>query len=200
MNMVDELKTTCGGDGYSCEKLVNAYNVLSYIDGISTEEMEYANKLIKEELSSVLNEVGKGNDKIKEITLEDEKKNEENDNDIIGHEIHENETISHIKKIGLEIQYNYITKVNLQLLKEFGDEAWNDQVKKLKSHKQRLQEEQSDLKKSMKQISFNRKKRQLELQENQLNPLLEELKIIRKENNSLIKSLIKKIKKEKGIN
>ncbi|XP_665167.1 hypothetical protein [Cryptosporidium hominis TU502] len=52
----------------------------------------------------------------------------------------------------------------------------------------------------MKQISFNRKKRQLEFQENQLNPLLEELKIIRRENNSLIKSLIKKIKKDKGIN
>ncbi|POM83792.1 Breast carcinoma amplified sequence 2 (BCAS2) family protein [Cryptosporidium meleagridis] len=200
MNMGDESRTAHGGDGYSCEKLVDAYNVLSYIDGISTEEMEYATKLIKEELSCVLNEIGKEDKKSERIVLEDRKKNKENDGDIKEHVIQEKETISNIKKLGLEIQYNYITKVNLQLLKEFGDEAWSDQVKKLKSYKQKLQDEQGSLKKSMKQISFNRKKRQLEFQENQLNPLLEDLKRIRSENSSLIKSLIKKIRKDEELN
>ncbi|KAH8582827.1 uncharacterized protein ELE39_003122 [Cryptosporidium sp. chipmunk genotype I] len=190
--MGDHMGAGCGRDGDSCKKLVNAYNVLSYIDSISPDEMQYASKLVKEELSVILSELGKKGDKKESCGLEEEKNEKEDGDGIKGHEIQEdNEAIGKIKKIGSEIQYNYITRVNLQLLREFGDEAWGDQVKKLKDLRQLFQEEQSDLKKNMKRISLNRKKRQLEFRDNELGPLLDDLKRIQNENNSLIKTLIK---------
>lgn len=199
-NMEDDIEAIYKKDEDYYNKLVNAYNVLSYIDNISPEEMQYANKLINEELSSILNVLekeGKEKEKSyleeKKVEIEDSKREEQ-------YEIEENETMGGIKQISSEIQYNYITRANLQLLKEFGDEAWEDQVKRLKSLKQKFQEEQNNLKKHMKQICLNRKKKQLEFRENQLGPLLDDLKRVRNENDCLIKTLLKIRKKQQKVN
>ncbi|OII72414.1 uncharacterized protein cubi_00409 [Cryptosporidium ubiquitum] len=192
--MEDGIGVICGKEGDYGDKLVNKYDVLSYIDSISPEEMQYANKLVKDELSSVLSGLKNEGEKKEKNYLEKKKAEIEFNKREEQPEI-EDKTMGKIKRISSEIQYNYITRVNLQLLKEFGDEAWDDQVKKLKSLKQKFQEEQNNLKKCMKQISLNRKKKQLEFRENQLGPLLDDLKRIQNENNSLVKTLLK-IRKE----
>ncbi|KAJ1605373.1 hypothetical protein OIY81_3502, partial [Cryptosporidium canis] len=167
--------------GYCSDDLANAYDVLSYLDDISPEEMQLAGKLVGEELQAVLGEVGGGSSGLgggvedavggAEQRREEEREEEREEGD--------SGAMEAIKRIGTEIEYGYVAGVNLQLLKEFGVDAWDDQVRRLERIKQRLQMEQKELNKSIRQISINRKRRQMEFRESQLGPLLDDLRRVR---------------------
>ncbi|KAJ1604747.1 hypothetical protein OJ253_3502 [Cryptosporidium canis] len=194
--------------GYCSDDLANAYDVLSYLDDISPEEMRLAGKLVSEELQAVLREVGEGSSGLGDGAesavggVEQQREEErEEDREEEREEDREEEregysgAIETIKRIGTEIEYGYVARVNLQLLKEFGGDAWDDQVRRLERIKQRLQMEQKELNRIIKQISINRKRRQMEFRDSQLGPLLDDLRRVRSENDSLSKLLVK-VRKE----
>lgn len=169
--------------GYSSDYLQSVYDVLSYIDNISPEERQYASKLISEEFQSISSRIRKEDREIEQEAkvVEDVESQEEQERGGVMQEI---------KRTSSEIQYGYVTRVNLQLLKEFGDGAWDHQVKKLRDLKHALQEEHNELKKTMKQISLNRKRRQLEFRDSRLGPLLDDLRRLQSENDSLARLLV----------
>ncbi|KAF7456263.1 Pre-mRNA-splicing factor SPF27 [Cryptosporidium felis] len=180
----------------------NKYILESDIDLASQEELQAARELINMELQSGRTKPSKspgsvndaGNKEYEEGFEDDGESEEKKSGDSLGSlGALRAKKLDKIKEVGVGIQYNYLTRVNLELLREFGDQAWENQKRNLLNIKAKLQERQRTLRKEIKQISLERKNRQLQLKKSQLDPLLNDLWRVRRENDRLGKIVINKV-------